>query len=890
MKYTFLTFLLKKWWLILGLLVGILSLVFLTNIWRSPWHKSTEYEAIPANTACFIELKNYSAVQKMASPVGVSWNDFSPVKKFSTDVNNFNLIVKNTPFRTILTTEKIIAAAELSRLGNYDFLYIVKTKDENAKIEQFTRLNEYYNPIPHNFKGQIIYEFKLPNNDILAISMINDLILFSRESILVEQGIEQYKNYRTSITHQVGFKAIQQELSTGNQVVKVFCQTEFISLVEEIFSTPTQVSTLQNINKFADWVGFSWQTEDKKLALSGSFHLKDNYLSAVEISPSQKYFSKIATYLPSNIAIAFQWKFEKDTYLIEKSEYKNYWKSWATGNILYAIIQPTQADFKNDVVLLVENSDPKECKTKLKEWSSELGELKSKKYLNTEIFQVTKTDFLKPLLGLDLNTIQNPYYTILNNYVLFSNSEATVKGMIDRYNFNQTLPQNFNYLTTLKDAPDKKQGYFYADMNYMLSFFPAFLNLKTEEEVQKVYQQWKNLTTTGLRLSRTQNLLNFEGKIIHNRDSVVNIVAQNLAKSGVLWRTELKNVAATEPFLLKNHLTGEDELMIQDRDNNLYLLNKSGEILWEKPMPSPILSKIYQIDYFTNTELQYLFNTKDNIYLLNRKGEMLSGYPIKLNSPATNGLMMLDYIRERQEKFFVACANGNVYGFEKSGKPLSGWSPVTDGKKISLPLLHFLSDRKDYLMTINEAGTLRAYKPDGTLRLNPINLKKLPLNSIGFDEGASPCRIVHISPTGLLSVVRPDNSVNSVQLKVGNNKNVHYAVVDIMEDKQKEYIAVSDTSLMIYGYNGGKFHTIKSMSLKSPITDIFEVSSEQKEKKSVGLISHTNQRIYLLDENQEIRAGFPLSGTTRFNISDLLGTGQEVLTVANGKIVYAYEL
>ena len=492
MNYNFLTFILKKWWILLLVFLSILSIILLTNSWRAPWHTPTEYEVIPATTACFFEVENTNALEKINNIAGVSWETFSPVKKFLTDVNNFNQIVKNTPFRTILSTEKIIAAAELSRLGGYDFLYIVKTKDKNAVIEQFTRSNAHYNPISHNFKGQVIYEFKLPNNDLVAVAMINDLILFSKESILIEQGIDQYNDYKHSITHQAGFKALKEKFNAQKLPIALFCQTKFISLVSEIFSTPTQTTQLQNIEKFADWAGISWQAAQKNVAVTGSFHLQKNYLEPIGTTSSSLKFSKIGKYLPSNTAVAFQWQFEKNTYLIDKSEYKNYWSSWATGNITYAIIQPTQTNFKNDIVFFVENTNSQDCKNKLKEWSSNLGELKKEKYLNTEIIQVTKTDFLAYRFGNDLNTIQNPYYTVLNEYVVFSNSEATIKTIIDRYNFNQTLSQNSSYQMTLKASPDKKQGYFYADMNYMLSFFPSFLDLKTDEEIQKVYQQWKN--------------------------------------------------------------------------------------------------------------------------------------------------------------------------------------------------------------------------------------------------------------------------------------------------------------------------------------------------------------------------------------------------------------
>ena len=66
--------------------------------------------------------------------------------------------------------------------------------------------------------------------------------------------------------------------------------------------------------------------------------------------------------------------------------------------------------------------------------------------------------------------------------------------------------------------------------------------------------------------------------------------------------------AHTLPRFVTNHRTGEREVVIQDTDNQLYLIGHDGKILWKKRLDSPIVGDIYQVDLFRNGFLQLAFN------------------------------------------------------------------------------------------------------------------------------------------------------------------------------------------------------------------------------------------------------------------------------------------
>jgi hypothetical protein len=94
-------------------------------------------------------------------------------------------------------------------------------------------------------------------------------------------------------------------------------------------------------------------------------------------------------------------------------------------------------------------------------------------------------------------------------------------------------------------------------------------------------------------------------------------------------------------------ITREKEILVQDKLNNLYLINNMGRVVWKYPLEAPILGEIAQIDLFKNNKLQYLFNTTHKIHLLDRNANPVANYPISLPATATNGLTVYDYDKEQ---------------------------------------------------------------------------------------------------------------------------------------------------------------------------------------------------------------------------------------------------
>ena len=87
---------------------------------------------------------------------------------------------------------------------------------------------------------------------------------------------------------------------------------------------------------------------------------------------------------------------------------------------------------------------------------------------------------------------------------------------------------------------------------------------------------------------------------------------ENLA----LWKVHLDDDIVWGPYLVSDHQTKSQNIIIFDIRGSMYLINSDGRILWKKKLDDIPISNIFQVDYYKNGKIQYLFNTPDYIYLI----------------------------------------------------------------------------------------------------------------------------------------------------------------------------------------------------------------------------------------------------------------------------------
>jgi hypothetical protein len=305
-----------------------------------------------------------------------------------------------------------------------------------------------------------------------------------------------------------------------------------------------------------------------------------------------------------------------------------------------------------------------------------------------DIYDFSKKALFKSVLNPFVN-VEIDKYLILNEIVIFSNSEDILTKIVSGHQNKTTLNDSDIYKDNMSHLSDES-SLLYAGNN-------QFLKSVLVENISEKYKKGiKNL-----------NLKNYEFSVIQivndNFFAHINgIIKKNQSKATKGSITQKFNVVLDEdilnaPQLVKNHRNNQKEVIVQDVKNNLYLISNRGKVLWKKKLNGPVLGKIEQLDIYKNGRLQMAFATPKRIYLLDRNGNDVNPFPIKFNDEITQPLSVFDYDNKKKYRLFVVQGKETIM-MDTRGKTVRGFKFNKASSNIITQPKHFRIGTKDYIV------------------------------------------------------------------------------------------------------------------------------------------------------------------------------------------------
>lgn len=275
-------------------------------------------------------------------------------------------------------------------------------------------------------------------------------------------------------------------------------------------------------------------------------------------------------------------------------------------------------------------------------------------------------------------------YCQYNQTLLMAASPAVLEQNITSRLQNNTLPTRPGYQTVVTQLSSTQQ----------FAFFSTSL-LPTEGEATKqpasnAETALQNFGEAAFQLSTIHDLMYISMMVQYapNRDK----------EMASVWQINPDTLLHLRPTRVVNHNTKADEIIFADKNNNLYLANNEGIVLWKKRIGNGIIGEIAQIDFFRNGKLQYMFNDTNHIFLIDRNGNHVAPFPIQLPVEATNGVACFDYDQDGNFRFVIAGQDRNIYAFNTQGERIKGFATPTTDQPIRNQIQHFRSSGKDYLV------------------------------------------------------------------------------------------------------------------------------------------------------------------------------------------------
>lgn len=494
------------------------------------------------------------------------------------------------------------------------------------------------------------------------------------------------------------------------------------------------------------------------------------------------------------------------------------------------------------------------------------------------VYKVPDIGFSRVVIPGFAPGFDDSYFAFYDNFLITGSSFTTISKLLYDNILNKTLANDLTYRDFATTLPSRAGYFFYCVPSHITDLLAGFLNNDLISSIVGNRNSLRKIQAIGYQLASSNGM-------IYNSLSV-RFKETAREESNTEWETLLDTVASIKPFFFTNHITGAKEIFIQDMKNNTYLINTAGRVLWKVPLNERINGNIYMIDYFRNGKYQLLFSGRNYLHLLDRNGNYVERYPVKLRSPASNSLSLVDYDNNLNYRLFIAGDDKKIYSYDKTGNAVKGWNTFITNDLVKSEISYFEVSGKDYLVASDEisvyfldrAGNKRINLKDPVTKANGSSMRLIP--------GSDPS-IICSSPDGNIQNICFDGSVRKFSLKKFSVDH-SFDFFDVDGDGFGEYIFIDSGMLYLYDHNKSEIFTRKFSSgeLGGPINFIFSASD-----RKIGVFDPKNNLIYLIGNKGETMNGFPLRGASMFSIGKLSDkSGWHLIVGGTDNFLYNYKI
>jgi hypothetical protein len=238
---------------------------------------------------------------------------------------------------------------------------------------------------------------------------------------------------------------------------------------------------------------------------------------------------------------------------------------------------------------------------------------------NPEIFQQT----LSPLIHFQSAS----KYFVLDDFFVFSDSTDFLKSIISNYQNNTTLSESTIFKNMMLDLSDASSIFIYNNA----STLNTTLNKNFEEQLNLKIEAYK---ASAIQFIYDTDFAHVNAALkTYKSKGSTNSVSEEL---DITLDAEL----LSEPQLFNNHTNNQKDIVVQDINNNLYLISNQGKIYWKKQLEGKVLGKIEQIDIYKNGRFQLVFATPTRVYGIDRDGEDVGPFRLYFYNDSTQPLAL----------------------------------------------------------------------------------------------------------------------------------------------------------------------------------------------------------------------------------------------------------
>ncbi|GAA3606349.1 DUF3352 domain-containing protein [Flavivirga amylovorans] len=610
---------------LLGLLFTSYALYLIYTFYIDTNDNIKSIYLVPKDAVYIIEsqkpIDNWNTISK--SDIWKHLNTNAYFNSLSESLNKLDTIFKQdeSTFKRFGDRE-ILISSHIYTPGKYEFLYVIDLQ----KIAKLDILKNHLNTITTaNYKvskrkyheHQITEIYDIKTHETLYISFIKNQMIVSYMHTLVEASIDQY--LEPEIGRDLDFIEVNKYVGY-NDMFRLYFQYKYLDDFIKIFSNDSG-DLGKTLSSSLEFSGFSFDLDDNTIEANGITNFNDKanaYLKALEKSGTgTRSISKIA---PKQTALYLSFSFNSfnefntnfesiqkenpeqfKSYIegIEKVEnflkidLKEHFISWIDDEAALLQLHSTVSQSKKDVAIVLKTNDSDKAKQNLDfilEQIRKRSPVKFKEinYKGYPINFMSIKGFFKLLIGKLFKGIDKPYYTIMEDYVVFSNHPNTLKSIINSYTNKETL-DNFEAYKDFNDAFDSRCSVFaYINAPNLYNSVYNFVDTNAKKQLKTNKDYFICFPQIGIQLTPEKGF--FESKIVidyedpdivktkytftdtrtplktNTASPIIEITEENLNKEIIFNIPEIFPTDLTAKEFIKKHPNGKVKFSVELKD------------------------------------------------------------------------------------------------------------------------------------------------------------------------------------------------------------------------------------------------------------------------------------------------------------------------------------
>ncbi|WP_375325397.1 ribonuclease HII [Flagellimonas sp. GZD32] len=786
-----------------------LTAIFLASCAKEVKTKDSLLDLLPPNPALIIKVNNLTNFKS-------ELKNNSVLKKLEGFSNIQDLSGKLEALHPLSTdTNCLLGFYEVGK-DTYDFILVVPSMSNLFNVDSIS--NKTVETL--SYENTTITKYVLEGKEVYSTLEGKNLLMSSSQMLM--ENLVRTKNQNPT-------DPILSKVYQTNSLDK---SATFIMNMEGNTSLLSLKDGANTDKAFSSWVSLDFTANSDDISLSGVAMANDSTKNFINLfKGTNALVNKTPALAPLNSEAIISYTFD-DYQILAKNQNVYFDRVKAVDSLFNTIEEVGVVYMNHSKAVLLHSYGTQSLYDYLD--GQKVG---SENYQGSEIMALQEKNFITDAFTPLVSDFESNFCTILENSFVFTEDKETLQTLISNHKSTSSFSNAPVYKTAMGTMATESSLLFIADASGIDHFAEQNLTSEVFEDIEK--------NDFGAYAFASQ-------MVMDNGFAHFNVLASKIGKTQEtntvtpLFTLELDTDLATQPQFVKNHRTNQQEIVVQDRNNVLYLISTDGKVLWTKQLEGKIQGEVQQVDIYKNGRLQLAFCTDNQFMIVDRNGDDVPPFKMEFEGGNLNPLAIFDYDGSKNYRFVITQGR-KVFMYNNQGKIVNGFTFKEAPSNILGAPKHFRVGSKDYLVFKLEDESLKILHRVGSDRIKVDEKIDFSTNEVFLYKN----KISVTNKTGVLHQIDTNGKLTATNFNMNKDHGM-YATSNTL-------VFMDDNVLSI---RGKKVELDLGVYSKPKIFYIYD-------KIYVSVTDIQNQQIYLYDSQAESIPGFPVYGSSLIDLTDM---------------------